>query len=143
MENIRTRYLKLVFGIIGLFLVSCTDELILSDIELAFEKLEGSWDMSQGGSIIIDGINATPNFEGFGVSFTDGGYQTTNAGDLFRASGTWQWEDETAQRILVDDRKQVTIIRLTEEEFVFSFTFSGTGGIANGIAGSYTISLNQ
>ena len=114
--------------------------------ELAFERLSGSWDMSQGGLIIIDGNDATANFIGFGLSFTDGGYNTTNAGELFSATGIWSWADEEAQMINLDDGKLVTIQSLTETEFVFSFQFSGTGGEANhadGIAGSYTITVNK
>ena len=114
--------------------------------ELAFERLSGSWDMSQGGLIIIDGNDATANFIGFGLSFTDGGYNTTNAGELFSATGTWSWADEEAQMISLDDGKLVTIQSLTETELVFNFQFSGTGGEANhadGIAGGYTITVNK
>ncbi|MCE7996783.1 MAG: hypothetical protein HEP71_32785 [Roseivirga sp.] len=114
--------------------------------ELAFEKLSGSWDLTQGGSIIIDGQDATANFTGFAFSFTDGGYSTTNAGDMFRASGTWQWTDEEAQQLSVDDGKTITIVTLTETSFVFTFTSDGNAGTANhgeGIAGNYTITVNQ
>lgn len=112
--------------------------------DLAFEKLSGSWDISQGGSIVIDGQDASLNFVGFSLSFTDGGYTTTNAGDLFSATGTWSWADEDAQMIDLDDGKLVTFISLTETEFVFSFQSNGQGGTANseeGIAGSYVITV--
>ena len=114
--------------------------------ELAFEMLSGSWDMSQGGSIIIDGNDASANFVGFALSFTNGGYTTLNAGELFDATGTWTWVDQDAQQLDLDDGKRVTIVSLTETEFVFSFQFSGAGGQANleeSIAGSYTITVNQ
>ncbi len=114
--------------------------------QLAFEKLSGSWDLSQGGSIIIDGQDATANFTGFAFTFTDGTYTTTNAGDMFRASGTWEWTDEEAQQLLVDDGKTITIVTLTETLFVFTFTSDGNPGAANhgeGIAGNYTITVNQ
>ena len=114
--------------------------------ELAFEKLSGSWDISQGGSIVIDGHDASANFEGFALSFTETGYNTLNAGELFSATGTWTWADEEAQMIDLDDGKLVTIVSLTETEFVFSFQFSGAGGQVNleeSIAGSYTITVNQ
>ncbi len=114
--------------------------------QLAFEKLSGSWDLSQGGSIIIDGQDATANFTGFAFTFTDGTYTTTNAGDMFRASGTWEWTDEEAQQLSVDDGKTITIVTLTETLFVFTFTSDGNPGAANhgeGIAGNYTITVNQ
>ena len=111
--------------------------------DLAFENLSGSWDLGQGGAIIIDGQDASANFVGFAFSFTDGGYTTTNAGDLFRATGTWEWTDEAAQQLSIDDGKTITIVELTETRFVFSFTTNGVGGAANGIAGNYTITVNQ
>ena len=114
--------------------------------ELAFEKLSGSWDISQGGGIMIDGQDGSLNFQGFSLSFTDGGYNTTNAGELFSALGTWSWVDEEAQLIDLDDGKRLTIISLTETELVFSFQFSGQGGQANhgeSIAGNYVVTVNQ
>ncbi len=113
--------------------------------EMAFERLSGSWDLTQGGSIVVDGVDASLNFPGFSLSFTDGGYNTTNAGDLFKASGTWDWADQDAQRISLDDGKLVTIITLTEESFVFTFEFGGGGqaNLVNGTSGNYTISVNK
>ena len=114
--------------------------------ELAFEMLSGSWDISQGGSIVIDGQDGSLNFQGFSLSFTDGGYTTTNAGELFGALGTWEWVDEEAQLIDLDDGKRLTLVSLTDTELVFSFQFDGQGGQANhsdSIAGSYTITVNQ
>ncbi len=114
--------------------------------ELAFEKLSGSWDLSQGGSIVVDGNDESLNYEGFSLSFTDGGYSTGNAGNLFRASGTWTWADQSAGTIQLDDGKDLTITTLTTEQFVFSFQFAGSGGVANGvhgIAGNYTITVNK
>ena len=114
--------------------------------ELAFEKLAGSWDLTSGGSVIVDGQDASLNFSGFSFSFTDGAYSTVNGGDLFSATGTWVWQDEEAQIITLDDDKDITIVSLTENQFVFSFTFNGTGGVVNsgdGIAGNYTITVTK
>ena len=128
--------------------------------EMAFERLAGAWDLTQGGSIVVDGTDATLNFSGFTLSFTDGAFNTTNAGDLFDApvkdasaglwvfdaTGTWQWADTDAGTIQLGDGKLITIINLTENEFEFSFQFTGTGGEANGVdgtAGNYVITVNK
>jgi hypothetical protein len=142
----KTKYISTYTLLFVLFIVSALscggdDDPTLQD--LAFEKLSGSWDLSQGGAMIIDGQDASANFVGFAFSFTDGGYTTTNAGDLFRATGTWEWADEAAQQLNIDDGKVLTIQELTETQFVFSFTTNGVGGAANGIAGNYTITVNQ
>lgn len=139
------KYLIAIFVlIIGL---SCGgDDAPPSLQEQAFERLAGAWDLTQGGSIVVDGVDASLNFPGFTLSFTDGGFNTTNAGDLFNATGTWEWADTDAQRLRLDDGKLITIVNLTETEFEFSFQFSGTGGVANGAegtAGNYVIKVNK
>ena len=61
-----------------------------------------------------------------------------------QAPGTWL--DDTAGTITLDDNKAITIVTLTESQFVFSFSFAGTGGTPNGIdgiAGNYTITVNK
>ena len=147
MKNIKLiKTINFLFTLGILSAMSCGSEEDPSAQQLAFEKLAGSWDISQGGSIVIDGQDATANFTGFAFSFTDGGYTTTNAGDMFRASGTWEWVNEEAQELSIDDGKTITIITLTETLFVFSFTSDGNAGTANhgeGIAGNYTITVNK
>lgn len=108
--------------------------------ELAFEKLSGQWGLGQTGSIKVDGSNVSPNYPGFALSFTDGGYTTTNAGDLFNASGTWEWTDEDAQTLTLDDGKLIMINSLTTTEFIFSFTKS-EGSVRAGIEGNYVVTV--
>lgn len=140
-----TQYLVILFLLGSVLSCGSNDDGPPNAQELAFERLAGTWDLSNGGSIVVDGQDASLNFPGFSLSFTDGGYNTTNAGELFNATGTWSWADEAARMISLDDGKQVTIVNLTEESFVFSFEFDG-GGQANLIdstSGSYTISVNK
>ncbi len=111
--------------------------------ELTFEKLAGSWTFGTNGSIVLDGQDISANYPGFALSFADGTYTTTNAGDLFEASGTWQWTSEQATSVLLDTGVEVTIIDLSETAFRFSFTHAGTGGTAAGTAGNYTITLEK
>lgn len=96
------------------------------------------------GTVIVDGQDVSVNFIGFSLSFTDGGYTTTGAEDLFKASGTWEWMDEEARMLSLDDGKEVTILELSETVFSFRFTFTSNGGAANlvnGISGTYVIRL--
>ncbi len=111
--------------------------------DLTFEKLAGSWTIGTSGSISLDGQDITLNYPGFTLSFADGTYNTTNAGDLFRASGTWQWSSEQATSVILDTGEEVTIINLTETDFQFSFTHTGTGGTAAGTAGNYVVTLEK
>lgn len=141
----KTNYIYSIALFISLLgLSACGGEDDPTAQELAFAKLSGSWNLTNGGSVVIDGQDASLNFSGFSFSFTDGTYTTANAGDLFRATGTWIWQDEDAQRLSIDDGKSITIVNLTENQFVFTFTSDGAGGVANsgeGIAGNYTITV--
>ncbi len=112
--------------------------------EQAFALLAGNWTLN---SIALDGQNVNSDYSGFSLSFTNGGFTTTNAGALFNSIGTWQWADATAANIItLDDGKEVTIVELTTSSFTFTFTVNSTGGVANGInglAGNYRISVNK
>ena len=125
-------------------LSSCKDDDVPSGPnakERAFEVLAGNWDLGNGaGRIEVDGTDVSANYPGFSLSFTDGGYTTTNGADLFNANGTWEWGDDEAKTIKVDDGKEVTIVLLNANRFTFTFNHSGTNSAA-GIAGNYTVSV--
>ncbi len=111
--------------------------------DLTFEKLAGNWALGSSSTIMLDGQDITLNYPGFALSFADGTYNTTNAGDLFKASGTWQWSGEMATSVILDTGEEVTIIDLSETDFQFSFTHTGTGGTAAGTAGNYVVTLEK
>ncbi len=147
MEPGTKRYIQvlLMFFTLAILFVGCKNggEDSPSAQALAFEKLAGSWGLSQG-SIMVDGQDVSLNYADFALSITDGGYTTTNAGNLFSATGTWEWVDEEAKRISLQDGKEVTIVTLTETSFVFSFSFNGpVANLESGIAGNYTITVNK
>ena len=110
--------------------------------EIAFEKLAGQWTLGQFGSIKVDGADVSANYPDFGLSFTDGAYTTTNAGELFNASGTWDWSDESGRTVDLDDGKIINIQQLTPIKFVFSFTKSD-GPVRAGVAGNYIITVEK
>lgn len=111
--------------------------------ELAFEKLAGEWTYGTSGKITLDGQNVSLNYPGFSLSFADGTYTTTNAGDLFKASGTWTWANEAAGSINLDTGDEVNILELSLTKFKFSFTHTGSRGVINGISGNYEVSLEK
>ena len=114
-----------------------------TDKDLAFEKLAGEWDFGSNGGVILDGEDVSINYVGFSLSFAEETYQTQNAGALFEATGTWEWADEAARKILLDTGEEVTIVNLTETHFEFSFTHASDRGVAVGLSGSYEINLGK
>ena len=145
MKYITHTYTLIILAIAGCLLLNCADDEPAEPTlqEQAFEKLAGEWTFGASGSITLDGQDVSLNYPGFSLSFTDGSYQTQNAGDLLKASGTWEWVDEDAALILLDSGEQVTIIELTATVFHFSFTSAGSGGEVAGTAGSYVVELEK
>lgn len=148
----KNRRRDLLLGLIALvlfalgFLTGCDPDDPIdpsSAQQIAFEKLAGEWTLQNGeGSIQLGGADISANYPGFSLSYDDGTYNTTNAGTLFSASGTWEWLDEEANVILLDDGKEISLIELSESVFTFSFIYS-SGGARAGLPGDYLISLHK
>lgn len=139
-ERILVILLGVVFGL--MFLLGCGEETDLTPSlqEEVFEALSGDWGLNNGaGRILLDGKDVSANFPNFSLSFDDGTYNTTGGGDLFEATGTWEWLDEEAQQLKLNDGKEVTIILLNVHRFTFSFM--QTGSRAAGLPGAYEISV--
>lgn len=107
--------------------------------EEAFAVLAGDWGFGTTGSIVLDGQDVSLNFPAFSLSFADGTYQTNSGGNLFNATGTWEWVNENAQQLMLDTGEEVTIISLTETAFEFSFFHNGN--TASGIQGNYVVKV--
>lgn len=149
MENERrlgNRLKTFMFVAVGFLIVSCgggDDNPEPSAQELTYEKLAGQWSLPATRGVVVDGVDRSLNYDGFRLSFTESGYTTTNAGDLFKASGTWDWANSnTVNELSLDDGKSIIIQSLSTTQFVFSFTQS-EGGIRAGVSGNYTISVNK
>ncbi|GHE60443.1 MULTISPECIES: hypothetical protein [Roseivirga] len=137
-------YTYILIAAVALLSISCDNDDPTGPTaqELTYEKLAGQWTLGQFGSIKVDGSNVSANYPGFALSFAQGTYTTTNAGDLFRASGTWEWADTNANAVVLDDGKQITIQSLSLSKFVFSFTKSN-GPVRAGLAGEYVITVEK
>lgn len=109
--------------------------------DVVFQKLAGDWSLGTSGGIVLDGQDISLNYPGFTLSFADGTYQTTNGGDLFRATGTWQWADEAGRVLTLDTGEDVTIVKLTQSDF--EFTFFHAGNVRAGIQGNYTVNVSK
>lgn len=142
----KKREIVTIVIIIGLLLLAfaCSpdDPIEPSLQDLTYENLAGDWTLGQFSSIKIDGSDVSANYDGFALSFSEGTYTTTNAGDLFSSSGTWEWADVDATLVSLDDGKVISIQSLTPAKFVFSFTKSD-GPVRAGLAGNYTITVEK
>ncbi|NVJ46377.1 MAG: hypothetical protein HWE07_04590 [Cytophagia bacterium] len=142
----KKREIITILIILGLILLafSCNpdDPIEPSLQDLTYENLAGEWALGQFSSIKVDGADVSANYPGFSLSFAEGTYTTTNAGNLFSPNGTWEWTDTDATQVNLDDGKVISIQSLTTSKFVFSFIKSD-GPVRAGLAGSYTITVEK
>ncbi|MFY0591766.1 hypothetical protein [Roseivirga sp.] len=136
-------YMIVLFGFVMTAATGCSndDPMVNISQEEAFQRLSGQWGFGIDGSIAVDGTDVSANYPGFALSFSDGTYATTNGADLFDATGTWEWTDEQARSLRLNDGKEINIQTLTDNKFVFGFSLSGA--TRSGINGNYTVTVNK
>ncbi|WP_268123305.1 hypothetical protein [Roseivirga pacifica] len=110
--------------------------------EIAQEIFEGTWGIDGGGSINLDGTDVSDKYTGFTMNINNGSFTTTNAGELFPASGTWSWVGETDNQVTTGSGKQITLSTLSSSRLVFTFTKTSSNAMA-GANGNYTVTLTK
>ena len=138
-----------VIVLLGLVMLSAcggSDSVPVDEESLA---LNGDWVLpTSGGGVVVDGIDRSLNFVGFKISLgsdTNGQektYRTSNAGDLFRASGTWDWGSENKNSLVLSEGKTLNIQSQSSSRLVFTFTYTD-GGVRSDISGNYTLTLEK
>ena len=97
-------------------------------------------------SVIVDDLDYTFVFEGFTIQFSNNTFSTTNGKIVFDASGSWNFADETAQKIVLSNGVELTLLELTETQLKFEFFWDETiygGGRTNSVGGLNTFTLNR
>ena len=138
-----------VIVLLGLVMLSAcggSDSVPVDEESLA---LNGDWVLpTSGGGVVVDGIDRSLNFVGFKISLgsdTNGQektYRTSNAGDLFRASGTWDWVSDSKNSMILSEGKTLAIQIRQPSRLVLTFNYAD-GGVRSGISGNYTITLEK
>ncbi|WP_420385318.1 hypothetical protein [Roseivirga sp.] len=148
-QSVRSAF-KLIFGLlIVLTIASCggggddtptpPEE---TPQEIAQALLENNWTVASGGSISLDGSDVSNRYDGFSLDIENGTFTTTNAGDLFPATGTWQWVGTTDNQVTTGNGKSITITELSTTRFVFSFLKTDQN-VAAGVPGNYVVTLTR
>jgi len=138
-----------VIVLLGLVMLSAcggSDSVPVDEESLA---LNGDWVLpTSGGGVVVDGIDRSLNFVGFKISLgsdTNGQektYRTSNAGDLFRASGTWDWVSDSKNSMILSEGKTLAIQIRQPSRLVLTFNYTN-GGVRSGISGNYTLTLEK
>lgn len=110
--------------------------------EIAQALLENNWTIADGGSITLDGSNISDRYDGFGMNVGNLSFTTTNAGNLFPATGTWQWVGTSDNSVTTGNGKEITITQLSTTRFIFTFQKTDQNAVA-GVPGSYVVTLTR
>ena len=135
-------WLSLALLSISLVIVSCggdNGEPDRTPQEIAQELFLTTWTMS---AITLDDADVRSSYTGLIITIGDGTFTTTNAGDLFPATGTWDWIGESDNMITTGRGKTITLTTLTESSVILSFTKT-QGNQAAGVSGSYEIAMTN
>lgn len=110
--------------------------------EEQIKALAGTWNLS---SVRNDGADVTTQYQPFTLTLTtDKTYSTTNGGNPWPASGTFDFMNETLiDQVMRDDNVVVIISEVSANTLVLNFNISRVRGTAAGITGSFTFSLTK
>ena len=109
--------------------------------EIAEALFTGTWNLNAG-SITLDGVDVTDDYLGFTLNVMVGTYSTTNAGELFPASGTWSWVGTSDAQVTTGSGKEITLSTLSETNLVIQFLKTNANARV-GIPGLYVINLSK
>lgn len=71
----------------------------------------GFWKMK---TVLVDGVDQTNIYKGLTITFTSSAYTTTNGGQVWPASGTWIFSDNTGKAIIRSDGLPISIPSSTD-----------------------------
>ncbi len=145
-KRVVKQYVIVLIGLLILSSCGGSDPIPVDEEALA---LNGDWVLpAAGGGINVDGVDRSLNFVGFKISIdsdTNGQektYNTENAGDLFSASGTWDWGSESKNSLVLSEGKTLNIQTQQSGRLVLTFNYTN-GGVRAGISGNYILTLEK
>ena len=113
--------------------------------EIATELLTaGTWSLANGGSVMMGNNDLSSEFMGLTMTFNTNSQYRSVSSRIFSNTGTWNWTDlmtDTQIQMFVSGVSPITISRVNETAFVFSFTLSNDIGSIS--RGDYTIRLTR
>ena len=109
-----------------------------TDEEVQVEKLSKTW---IPGTVKRDGVDVTGEFSGFALTFTQNKtYTSVKGGEVFPASGAWEFASGNVNRILRDDGI-VMEIAVSAKTLNLQFQMSVSNGMTTGTPGDYEFDL--
>ncbi|GAB5526055.1 MAG: hypothetical protein Roseis2KO_39270 [Roseivirga sp.] len=132
---------QLCFLVIIALACSCGGDDGPTPLEERLRDLTATWSVS---SVSNDNTDVTSQFSGFNLTVSgDKTYSTTNGGNPWPASGTFDIASENLDLFRRDDNVDISIVNITETQLTLSFNMSSVRGTASGITGSFTFNLTK
>ncbi|MCB0488180.1 MAG: hypothetical protein R2820_14005 [Cyclobacteriaceae bacterium] len=108
-------------------------------LEQRINELTASWKL---GTVTNDSQDVTSQYSGFTLVVTGNNYTTTNGGNPWPVSGTYEVRADNLNTIIRSDGTTITIDEITSSTLVLSFNYAGlSSGRVKGVTGSFTFSL--
>jgi uncharacterized protein YndB with AHSA1/START domain len=107
------------------------------------EKLAKTWILASGATAVtINSVDVSEDWASFELTFTDGGYTSTNANaaEVWPGSGTWSFATDDVTTLLRNDGTEITV-NVTENALLMQFTYSSTGGRLDGTDGNWVFNM--
>ncbi len=121
--------------------LSCGGDDGPSPLDQRLEELTATWSLN---SVTNDNLDVTSQFTGFTLTVTGNQtYSTTNGGNAWPASGTFEVLQQNLDILRRDDNVEVNIVSITDTALVLSFNVNSVRGSAHGITGSFVFNLNK
>ncbi|MCB0497270.1 MAG: hypothetical protein KDC79_14110 [Cyclobacteriaceae bacterium] len=135
-------HLMLAIVFMASFLGSCKKKAPEPDARtLQMQKLSASWKVN---SVENDDLDVTSQYSGFTLTVNDLKYTTTNGGNPWPSSGTYDFKDADLTILVRSDGTEIQIEELTSSTLVLSFNYNSlTGGRTNGVTGNFIFSLKK
>lgn len=153
MKNLKTSNMKTIVYILIIIatgLVSCNDDDEATPVDSAQLKAEVTAQLSESTwnvqTVTVDRLDQNDLFEGFSLSFGDGTFTSQNGGEVWPASGTWQFANEEATAIVRDDDTVINILTLNDFALVISLSWSENTiglGRTNSISGEHVFTFSK
>lgn len=139
-----TYILSFIVGISSVMLISsCDGDDNPSAQEAQLKKLTAkTWKIQ---SVKIDGVDHTQLFQSMTLTISKSSFTTTNGGQVWPASGTWEFADEQGTTITRGDNITITIEAASESELRLSLQWNETTfgpGREKSISGTHVFSFN-
>lgn len=128
----------LVFFCFQLFLASCKKD-DPDPLAQRINELTAIWKLK---SVENDNADVTDQYTGFTLTINGQNYTTTNGGNPWPDSGTYDITTEDLSTVRRSDGTNISIDKVTTDELILSFNYTSlSAGRTHGVTGNFTFSL--